>query len=192
MQKVFLLIGGPNGCGKSSLYEVLRSRKDALPFFNADLLAVSIEGVQGAQGNIAAGRLLLDKLQRELNEEKSLAVETTMSGRLWLNVLSEVRARGYHLAIAFVTVDTIELSLARIAARKARGGHDIPESTVRRRWGRCHRNFLNLYKPLSDTWFVFDNSGNGARLIAQSTRQGEQVYDQSKMNRIEDHAKASN
>jgi predicted ABC-type ATPase len=41
------------------------------------------------------------------------------------------------------------------------GGHDIPEGVVRRRYGRSVRNFFTLYRPVVDTWQVYDNSETG-------------------------------
>ncbi len=38
------------------------------------------------------------------------------------------------------------------------GGHDVPESTIRRRYDAGLRNFLMLYVPLADSWQLNDNS----------------------------------
>jgi len=41
-----------------------------------------------------------------------------------------------------------------------RGGHNIPENIVRRRFNKGIYNLLNIYKPLLDYWLVFGNSGD--------------------------------
>ena len=41
-----------------------------------------------------------------------------------------------------------------------------PQATVRRRFGRSLSNFLKVYKPLADSWAVFDNSSDTPTLIA--------------------------
>jgi len=46
------------------------------------------------------------------------------------------------------------------------GGHHIPESIVRRRFDRSLPNFLHFYKPLADSWAIFDNSGDAPKMIA--------------------------
>ncbi len=46
------------------------------------------------------------------------------------------------------------------------GGHHIPETIVRRRFGRSLPNFLRFYKPLADSWTIFDNSGDVPKMIA--------------------------
>lgn len=48
-----------------------------------------------------------------------------------------------------------------------RGGHDVPEAIVRRRYRRGLRNFFDLYQPLATTWQMYDGSvGNAPLLIA--------------------------
>ena len=47
------------------------------------------------------------------------------------------------------------------------GGHDVPAETVRRRFDRGRRNFFTLYRPLADTWRLYDASAiTGPRLAA--------------------------
>ncbi len=46
------------------------------------------------------------------------------------------------------------------------GGHHVPDDTVRRRYVRSVRNFLELYRPVVTTWQVYDNTHNVRRLIA--------------------------
>jgi predicted ABC-type ATPase len=50
--------------------------------------------------------------------------------------------------------------------RVSEGGHDVPETDVRRRFDRSIRNFLVLYRALADSWFLFDNSLRTPSVIA--------------------------
>ena len=34
----------------------------------------------------------------------------------------------------------------------------MPEADVRRRFDRSINNFLEMYRPLGDSWYLFDNS----------------------------------
>jgi predicted ABC-type ATPase len=47
-----------------------------------------------------------------------------------------------------------------------RGGHDVPERIVRRRFDRSMRNFLAQYRQLADIWTLFDNSGRSPETFA--------------------------
>ena len=47
-----------------------------------------------------------------------------------------------------------------------KGGHDVPEAVIRRRFSRSIKNFLREYHQLADSWYLFDNSGKTPVLIA--------------------------
>jgi predicted ABC-type ATPase len=59
------------------------------------------------------------------------------------------------------------LALRRIATRVKQGGHDVERADVLRRFDRGRQNFENIYRPLADSWFLYDNSGESARLIEE-------------------------
>lgn len=60
----------------------------------------------------------------------------------------------------------MELALSRVKERVSRGGHNVPEAVVRRRFDRAVRNFLTHYRKLADSWILFDNSGTAPVVIA--------------------------
>jgi predicted ABC-type ATPase len=74
------------------------------------------------------------------------------------------RASGYTVKLVFLSLPTPEDAIARVAARVAQGGHDVPAATVRRRFTAGLRNFRNVYRPKVDYWQWFDNSGDDAVL----------------------------
>jgi len=47
-----------------------------------------------------------------------------------------------------------------------KGGHDVPEPVVRRRFGRSIKNFFAEYRPMADSWYLFDNSSKTPTVIA--------------------------
>jgi predicted ABC-type ATPase len=53
-----------------------------------------------------------------------------------------------------------------VAERVRAGGHHIPADTIKRRYSRSVRNFLELYVPVATTWQVYENSGDKAVLLA--------------------------
>jgi len=55
--------------------------------------------------------------------------------------------------------------LKRIASRVRQGGHNVPKEDVIRRFGRSWTNFVRVYRPLADDWWVYDNSGMSPRLL---------------------------
>ena len=60
-----------------------------------------------------------------------------------------------------------ELAITGVRERVRAGRHDVPSGAVTRRFSRGRRNFFTLYRPLADTWRVYDSSSiRGPRLIA--------------------------
>lgn len=49
----------------------------------------------------------------------------------------------------------MQKSILRVERRVARGGHDIPEAAIRRRFQKSLDNLEYLYKPLVDEWYVW-------------------------------------
>jgi predicted ABC-type ATPase len=70
--------------------------------------------------------------------------------------------------IIYLRLPSTRLALRRIAARVKQGGHNVPPVDVLRRFSRGWDNFQNTYRSLADAWAVYDNSGDGPRLLGQS------------------------
>jgi predicted ABC-type ATPase len=62
-----------------------------------------------------------------------------------------------------------ELALARVAARVAQGGHNVPEHIIRRRQDLGWRNCQQKFKLLVDAWAHYDNSGEHPMLVERGT-----------------------
>lgn len=52
-----------------------------------------------------------------------------------------------------------------MAHRVERGGHGIPEETLRRRFGLSLEYLETVYKPLVDSWKVFASGGENPELL---------------------------
>lgn len=81
-------------------------------------------------------------------------------------MIRRLKKLGYEVHFFFLWVPTVELALTRVKARVMGGGHDVPETVVRRRFDRSNRNFLLFYRSLGDSWMLFDNSGATPVVIA--------------------------
>ena len=77
-----------------------------------------------------------------------------------------MKKEGYLVHIFFLWITNVELALERIKLRVRNGGHAIPVAIVRRRFGRSLPNYLRVYKPLADSWTIFDNSGDVPKMTA--------------------------
>ena len=71
------------------------------------------------------------------------------------------------------------MALARIADRVQRGGHEILEKVVRRRFHKGLENLFTRYRSVLDSWMLFDNSETIPRLMAREELGELQVFDQA-------------
>jgi len=110
---------------------------------------------------------MLEEIEIQANLRVDFGFETTLSGKGHLQVVRGLKRRGYEVHIFYLWVPSPELTLARIKERVLRGGHDVPEAIVRRRFGRSLRNFWEQYRLLADEWILFDSSASAVSTIAK-------------------------
>jgi predicted ABC-type ATPase len=122
---------------------------------------------------IEAGRVLLNRLREMANAKMDFAFETTLSGRTYAVFLSELIAQGYEFHLLYIWVRSADVAVERVHARVRRGGHNVPEDQVRRRYERSRHNFVRLYSPLASSWSVFDNTERPIVAVADGGRDKE-------------------
>lgn len=163
------IIAGPNGVGKTTFArEFLPNYADCKNFVNADLIAQGMAPFSPETAALRAGRMMLGEIRSFAKRRASFAFETTLSGRGYMVLLRQLKARGYKIHVFFLWVNSVDLALSRVQERVSRGGHDVPEPVLRRRFDRSMRNFLVHYRQLADDWTLFDNSGEAPTVLALS------------------------
>jgi predicted ABC-type ATPase len=164
-----IVIAGPNGAGKTTFArEYLPKDAGVVHFVNADLIAGGLSPLRPKSAALAAGRLFLSELDRLAKARVNFAFEATLSGLVYMARLRRWKAAGYRIEIVFLRLPSARLALRRIAARVKQGGHDVPRADVLRRFTRGWNNFQTIYRPLSDAWTVYDNSGGKPRLLEKA------------------------
>ena len=98
---------------------------------------------------------------------ESFAFETTLSGLGYTRWIPLWREGGYRVKLLFLWLPTPDLAVARVRQRVSEGGHDVPETIVRRRFRAGWRNFERVYRDLVDEWAIYDNSGISPVLLAE-------------------------
>lgn len=163
------IIAGPNGSGKTTFArEFLPDYVKCQNFINADLIAQGLAPFEPRSAAMKAGRLVLQQISEYANRGVDFAFETTLSGKLYVNLFRTLKERGYDLHIFFLWIPSPELAIGRIKDRVAEGGHDVPTEDVKRRFTRGIYNFFKLYQPLLNSWMLFDNSESKPVLIAKN------------------------
>ena len=154
------IIAGPNGAGKTTFAREFLPQEARCPvFINADLIAAGLAPFAPETAAIQAGRLMLEQLEQAFRKRKSFALETTLSGRGYLNAIARWRRAGYRVTLIFLKLASVEEARARVHQRVLQGGHDIPADVIGRRFEAGYRNFENLYKTAVDAGALYDNSG---------------------------------
>ena len=179
------IIAGPNGAGKTTFAkEFLPHYAHCDNFVNADLIAQGLSPFSPATASMRAGRLLLEQIRLLASARSDFGFETTLSGVTYVALLQRLKTQGYRTQLFFLWIPTVEMALARIADRVRRGGHDIPEKVVRRRFHKGVRNLFTRYQPLLDSWMLFDNSAITPQLIAREEVGELRVFEQALFARI--------
>lgn len=161
------IIAGPNGAGKTTFArEFLPNYANCRIFINADLIAQGLSPFDPEHAAFRAGRLMLEEILAHAARRDDFAFETTLSGKAHLGVLRNLKTLRYQVHIAYLWVPSADLTLVRIKDRVLHGGHNVPEDVVRRRFERSLGNFMLLYRPLADSWTLYDNSGPRSSIIA--------------------------
>ena len=158
--KKIVIIAGPNGVGKTTFAREYLPREAGCPdFINVDLIAAGLSPFAPGRAALHAGRVMLQEIRRRVRAGESFAFETTLAGRQYARWIPQWRATGYHVKLIFLRLRSVELALARVAARVAQGGHAVPADVVRRRFDAGWRLFQTTYRDLVDSWIVYDTAG---------------------------------
>jgi predicted ABC-type ATPase len=171
-----VVIAGPNGAGKSTMApRLLQGALAVTEFVNADTIARGLSAFRPESVAMAAGRVMLARLQLLAQAREDFAFETTLASRSFAPWLTSLQRSGYWAHLAFLSLPSPELAVARVAERARRGGHAVPEEVVRRRYSAGLKNFFALYRDVVDTWQVFDNSVGGEPRLVAVHRAGQPV-----------------
>ncbi|MBI1370876.1 MAG: AAA family ATPase [Planctomycetes bacterium] len=152
-----LIIAGPNGAGKTTFArEFLPAEGHCPTFINADLIAAGLSPFAPESANITAMRLMAERIRECVAERQDFAVESTLAGRTYANLIRNWRSIGYRVELLFLQLPSVELAIERVRQRVAQGGHDVPETDIRRRFNRGLENFQKRYRYIVNAWQVFD------------------------------------
>jgi predicted ABC-type ATPase len=163
--KELIVVGGPNGAGKSTFVGGYLAQRP-MPYLCADRIATEFQNLDPISQQIAAGREFVRRMEAQLAKDEHFAVESTLSGRTMRNFLERARAAGFEVTIVFIYLDSPDSCVVRVRERVRRGGHDVPETDIRRRFARSCANFWRIYRRIADYWYVVYNSSGDFKRIA--------------------------
>lgn len=130
-------------------------------FINPDELARDLRsacpGLTATEANAAAWLKGKEQLEQVIATRAHYAFETTLGGRTITQLLDTALAAGLEVHVIYVGLSSAEQHIARVHARVIRGGHDIPEATIRERYDASRKNVIRLMPRLTSLR-VLDNS----------------------------------
>jgi len=154
------VLAGVNGAGKSSIGGAA-FRSQGIDYYNPDEAARQIRESHPELTSTEASSLAWQKgremLERAIRERHDFIFETTLGGNTIPRLLSEAAKSGIEVSVWYVGLKSPELHIERVAARVSRGGHSIPEETIRKRYEQSRLNLIHLLPHLTELR-VYDNS----------------------------------
>ena len=160
-----IIVGGPNGSGKST-FAMDHSRITGIQYVGADQIAYQISPENPIAARIKASRRFISMIRDSITNRVSLIVESTLAGKSLRKLIGDAKSAGYEVVVVFVFLDSADSCVERVGQRVRLGGHDVPESDIRRRFSRATANFWHSYRILADFWLLVYNSNTSPENVA--------------------------
>lgn len=159
--KIYTIIGGVNGVGKSSLSGVLSAESSDLGIIiDTDKITAEYGG-----DKIKGGKIAIKRIDECLSKSVNFTQETTLSGVKTLKTIQSARELDYFIRLYYIGVNSSDESISRIANRVRKGGHNIPSEDVERRFNKRFEDLAKVLPYCNEVRF-FDNE-NGFTEIAE-------------------------
>jgi predicted ABC-type ATPase len=154
--KKLIIVGGANGVGKTT-FAYQYSNEYGIDYLGADAIAAGIDKKGSENIELMAGKLFFKKLDEYYRINESVIIESTLSGVGLAKRIEKFKENGFTIHLLFVFLDDVKLCKNRVAARVKKGGHNVPEADIERRFFRSFINFRKIYLPIADTWQIVYN-----------------------------------
>ncbi|MGL5833188.1 MAG: zeta toxin family protein [Waterburya sp.] len=153
---ILTVIAGSNGSDKSTFTRYTQETL-GVPIIDPDLEARIIRPDAPETAAIAGGKHALVRARTYLANNRSFAVETTLSGNTYLKMMTQTKQKGWQVNLIYVGVNDVQINIKRVAQRVAQGGHNVPQQDVRRRYTRSLANLAKAIQKADQT-IIYDNS----------------------------------
>ncbi|MDP9078391.1 MAG: zeta toxin family protein [Bacteroidota bacterium] len=160
------IIAGCNGAGKTTAsYTILPEMLNCKEFVNADGIAAGLSPFNPEKVAIEAGRIMLSRIDKLLDDRVDFAIETTLATRRYMLLIKDARAIGYKITLVFFWLSSTEQAKQRVATRVSKGGHHIPDDIIERRYFKGIYNLIHRYTNICDYWVIFNNEAGSPEIV---------------------------
>lgn len=163
-EKTYTVFAGVNGAGKSTLYRVCNYNKSELRI-NPDEIVQSFGDWRSQTDQMKAARIAVKKIKDCIEKGVSFNQETTLAGKTMERSIVKAKEQGFRIKVNYVGVANPEIAKERVKQRVMKGGHDIPENLIEKRYYESLENLKRII-PLCDQIQIYDNT-NKLVLAAQ-------------------------
>lgn len=142
---------GTNGSGKSTIRDYVSIPKYFI-IIDPDLIAKT-----NNMNELQAGREAIRIYEDCLDNRKSFAMETTLSGVSSVKRIERAKKEGFSVSGYFIGLEDVEINIKRVEIRVEKGGHDIPQDKIIKRFDESRDNLVKV-SPFFDKLEIIDNS----------------------------------
>jgi predicted ABC-type ATPase len=169
------LVVGPNGAGKSTFIRLtVTTRWAAAHVVNADDIAARTWPDDPGAHAYDAAALAARTRARLVATHQPFVAETVCSHPSKLELVHDAKHAGFYVALHALMVP-VELAVARVRARVAAGGHDVPEAKIRSRYDRLWDVVADAIL-LCDSATCWDNARRDGPIEVATFIDGIEVY----------------
>ena len=186
-QPVCWIVAGPNGAGKTTFaLNYLPRVAGCNVFVNADLIAAGLAPLAPEGRAIAAGRVFLREVSRNIQARRNFGFETTLSGLAYRQLINRLKSGGWRVELIYLALPSVEMAKCRVAERVRHGGHNIPRTDLERRYFRSLDNFLGEYAFLVERAVCYCNADRDPVVVFRQHGTRRTVTEPSRLQTLED------
>lgn len=165
MTPTAFIFAGINGAGKSTLYyDELMKNQYFGSRINTDEFVSSFGSWKDPSDQVRAAKIALNLRKNCILKRTDFNQETTLCGKSIINLFKELKDKKYAISLRYIGVNSPKIAKERVKARVAKGGHDIAESLIDKRFNESLDNLLRVIK-FCDEIILFDNSNTQKQVI---------------------------
>lgn len=173
----FIIIAGANGAGKTTIAANYLNNRNSIQFINADEIykSLTLGDKDNSPLHIEAGKIAIKLINKKIIEKKSFILETTLSGKLHKSQIEKARTQGFKIKIIYIYLPNAQLAIQRVKQRVSKGGHNIPQETIKRRYKKSLINLI-LLKDIVDEIIIIDNTKDNLLTIYEKNGNNEVIH----------------
>lgn len=150
--KIYTIISGVNGVGKSSFTGVLIGESTDLGvIIDTDKITAELGG-----DKLKGGKAAIEKINSSIEKGINFTQETTLSDAKTIRTIKQAREHNYYIRLYYIGVNSAQESIKRISNRVEKGGHDIPAEDVLRRYNKRFEDLIAVL-PYCNEVRLYDN-----------------------------------